>query len=530
MRNRAKFLGVMAVSLGLGSGCVIDLGPDGGDTSSSSTSAGGGGTGGGTGGSGGQPTGEAPPTCAELGGATADPKHPGIDATRFAAPNDVSGCAHGFDAEANRFTLAFAGTATLSLEGGHLLANGNKCTAPDGSDVILDEATVITVSGSEGDDALLLDFSKEGAGPLGAGALAIDLSSGVDRLFIEGSDGPDAFAASESDAGLAIDSDADGDAEIRLNGLELLVASLGDGDDRFDASPAASAPAIAQVVICAGAGNDTLRGGAARDELEGGPGDDMILAAEVADGADLLDGGEGIDTADYSARSNALEIRLDGNANDGEASEFDDVRAEHVIGGAGNDTLVGSDADDILDGGPGDDAIDAGAGNDVVNGGSGDDTFAALAALDGADIFNGGEGSDEIDYSARPAGISVTLCVAPTNIGCDATCTCAADDGQANEGDNLVNVENVRGTAFSDTMIGDASSNQLFGNGGDDMLRGGYGDDSLFGDIGDDSLDGGEGDDYLDGGDGADTFEGGGGQGDICVVGIGELAPSCELY
>jgi Ca2+-binding RTX toxin-like protein len=329
---------------------------------------------------------------------------------------------------------------------------------------------------------------------------------------------------------MGLDADDDGDAEVGMKDIELIVLSLGDGDDQFDASPTTTTAIATHVVVCAGAGNDTLRGGMNLDRLEGDAGDDRFRASETADGADVFDGGAGNDTADYSARTAPLTLRLDDKANDGEASEFDDLRVEHVVGGAGDDTIDGSDGADILDGGPGNDTIDGLGGDDIVNGGDGDDTFIATEALDGADIVNGGEGIDLIDYSARAIGIDVSLCTASATMGCDASCACVADDGAASEGDNLINVEDVRGTATSDHMIGDDSANQLFGNGGNDVLVGMAGDDSLFGDIGDDQLDGGDGDDYLDGGDGNDTFSGGEGQGDICVVIAPESAPQCELF
>jgi len=85
--------------------------------------------------------------------------------------------------------------------------------------------------------------------------------------------------------------------------------------------------------------------------------------------------------------------------------------------------------------------------------------------------------------------------------------------------DTVMGVEDVLGSSYDDTIVGNDDPNLLFGSdgndiisgkGGDDVgflllgLVGGAGDDTLFGDDGDDSLDGGAGNDLLDGGIGED--------------------------
>ncbi len=104
-------------------------------------------------------------------------------------------------------------------------------------------------------------------------------------------------------------------------------------------------------------------------------------------------------------------------------------------------------------------------------------------------------------------------------------------------------IENARGGASGETLVGNASDNALFGGGGADDLRGhagddllfggrdgaadtlnggagddqaygGAGNDALFGEAGDDLLGGGLGDDAVWGGDGHDTLFGGGVPGD----------------
>ncbi len=84
-----------------------------------------------------------------------------------------------------------------------------------------------------------------------------------------------------------------------------------------------------------------------------------------------------------------------------------------------------------------------------------------------------------------------------------------------------MSIENLRGTNFNDTLVGDATDNGLSGEGGDDQLVGGKGNDNLYGSDGndllsgqddDDTLNGGAGDNQLFGGNGHDTVLGSSGK------------------
>ena len=74
------------------------------------------------------------------------------------------------------------------------------------------------------------------------------------------------------------------------------------------------------------------------------------------------------------------------------------------------------------------------------------------------------------------------------------------------DGDVLLNIEHMIGTAYNDLLTGDDSDNMLTGGSGDDVLRGGGGDDTLTGGGGDDTLTGGAGADQMTGGTGDDRF------------------------
>ena len=168
-----------------------------------------------------------------------------------------------------------------------------------------------------------------------------------------------------------------------------------------------------------------------------------------------------------------------------------------VLTGAGeDDTIYGFGGADTLRGGAGDDVLAGNDGNDKLYGGDGDDY---ILGGPGDDLIDGGAGNDWAAYEDATAGVTVDL----------------TKTGQQNTGgggrDTLVGIENLYGSDFNDTLIGDAGDNMLVGGKGNDTLSGGKGDDTLWGSEGNDTLDGGDGDDYLVGGAGDDIIKGGAG-------------------
>src|SRR6185436_18437976 len=117
--------------------------------------------------------------------------------------------------------------------------------------------------------------------------------------------------------------------------------------------------------------------------VNGNDGNDLL---DAGGGNDLIVGGNNFDTTNYSVRTGALRVTLDGLANDGEvaAAEADNVQTEEVIGGAGNDTITGGAGDDFLGGGAGADSLVGNGGNDQLTGSSGIDK---LFGNDGDDFL-----------------------------------------------------------------------------------------------------------------------------------------------
>lgn len=172
------------------------------------------------------------------------------------------------------------------------------------------------------------------------------------------------------------------------------------------------------------------------DVLNGLEGNDFF---RPGDGRDIIDGGVGIDTLDYSKSlsgkgsqgvfidlnqqtatdpfgehdtiidiENITATRLDDQI---QADDHDNVikglNGEDILfGGGGNDRLYGGKDNDILGGGLGEDYLHGGSGDDLIDGGlgedrlygcRGDDTLGSFSD-DSDDIMTGGWGSDTFAF------------------------------------------------------------------------------------------------------------------------------------
>jgi Ca2+-binding RTX toxin-like protein len=319
-------------------------------------------------------------------------------------------------------------------------------------------------------------------------------------------------------------------------------------------------------VIYGQGGNDTISGGGGNDTIYGGDGNDVITGNfgflgkggndQMFGGAgndilspqtnssttirEIVDGGDGIDTVTFGGLR-FFELAVDLAA--GTATAPVDIRngkggtvfatlvsIENVIGSSGDDRIFGNAVANTLNGGEGNDILDGREGNDMLIGGA------------GADQLIGGVGSDTASYIGSAAAVDVNLSINYAAFG-DAA------------GDTLTGIENLRGSAGDDTLIGDGNAGVIEGGAGADWLNGlggidtlsyassaaggvsvnlqsgyaAYGDaqgdtifgfenvtgsgfaDWIFGDAGVNIINGGAGDDVLMGGAGADTLIGGAG-------------------
>lgn len=115
--------------------------------------------------------------------------------------------------------------------------------------------------------------------------------------------------------------------------------------------------------------NGRNRGFDGNDVVNGGAGNDIINGSR---GNDTLNGGQGRDTAQFSSRSNRINLNTTGWQNTGDGKDRL-ISIENVNAGSGNDVIIGNRIDNILNGQAGNDRLYGGGGDDLLIGGGGKD-------------------------------------------------------------------------------------------------------------------------------------------------------------
>ena len=218
-------------------------------------------------------------------------------------------------------------------------------------------------------------------------------------------------------------------------------------------------------------GADRLEGGAGADELDGG-----VSKTKSQDDDDDGDGVDLDDTLSYASSNAGVTVNLDnarvsgGHADgdtiatvetdhdkDAKTDKIDVSTFENATGSMYNDTLTGNYRDNKLTGNAGDDTLKGGAGVDTLNGGPGADTLDGGSSLSGDDNGATDDTSDDpqqhmdiASYAGAMAGVTVDLSTGKGTAG-DA------------DGDTLVNIERVEGSANDDTFIASAGADIIDG-------------------------------------------------------------------
>jgi len=473
------------------------------------------------------------------------------------------------------------GADTIIPGGGNDFVDGN---APFLADVFGLQDDVLAGWFCAAFNADIVDFSTE-TGPLtivinADGSLAV---TGVTGTFLNvegviGSQGNDTITGNNNDNVL-----------VGAGGNDT-ISGLG-GDDCLDGDNvnlfATNAGTPGDDNLAGGLGDDIVLGGPANDTLDENAPVDASGAptyGPLGNGADAIDGGEGVDTVTYSARVTSVVVYLglistfnDGadTNQDGLTNEFDDIffTTENVITGSGQDLVSANFVNNRAN-----NVFTDNAGNDCLEGGPGNDTFETGSAPQGADVMIGNTGADLADYSDRTGAVQVILdgvandgdiatnegdnvggfsvsCRPQTVIvnppvgvlidilgdslfilndlnfldapipGPAPNCFIVLVPGRAAQGIGFdfcdpgeqlggdqsplfdVDVENVNGGSGNDILVGDETGNVLNGNGGDDDLSGGAGADALNGGDGNDLARGGTGNDAIDGGPGTNWVD-----------------------
>lgn len=343
-----------------------------------------------------------------------------------------------------------------------------------------------TIAGRRGIDTLVL----ADAGRLGTGDTALAALTGVETIRLAA--GGNALTLKNANFST-------------VTGAKIAVIG-GAGSDTVDASALTGVRAID---VTAGAGVDTLTGGAGADTFRftednltsadrvlGGAGSDTLrLSGSGTLAQTALAGVSGVETIQLAAGGNEITLL---NAN------FTGVAAAlAVIGSAGNDTVnaLGLTGTNRID-------VTAGAGADVLKGGVGADVFRFAAAdLTAADTVLGGGDFDQLTFTSAGALAADAL----INVS-------GVEQFNLAAGGNTITVTNANfdpATALSLNIIGSAGTSgvnaagltginriEFLDGGGADTIVGGAWEDIVYyinGSIASvgDSFDGGASDDFI---------------------------------
>jgi Ca2+-binding RTX toxin-like protein len=418
---------------------------------------------------------------------------------------DGSGGAFGATTGSDSFNSIenLTGSAFNDQFGGN--ADANVLTGNGGHDIMVGRGGNDILLGGDGDDYLRGDDGD-------AGDDIIDGGSGWDRAVYN-------LALT----GVTVDLNIQGVAQATGQGMDTLISIEHASGSNFDDT------------IIGNGGDNWLRTWGGNDTISGGDGNDLI---ETMPGDNIIDGGNGIDSwsfygdGTFFSSGVSVSLALQGTTQDTLQGMMLATGFENLSGTMHADSLSGDGGDNVIAGDLGNDTLSGGAGNDVLygdgsifvdwhgNGGSGPiTTFADITLVLGGvggddtlegglgnDVINGGGGTDTASYANAAGAVTVNL-FAGTATGADGN-------------DTLASIENLVGSAYADTLIGNGLANvleggngldSLLGFGGADMLSGGAGPDNLFGHQGNDSLNGGDDNDNLFGGTGDDLVDGGAG-------------------
>jgi hypothetical protein len=227
-------------------------------------------------------------------------------------------------------------------------------------------------------------------------------------------------------------------------------------------------------------GNDTLWGGAGADTVMGGAGNDIFAQTVELQVADTMDGGTGTDTVNYGLcmlTGRYVMVHRNGASSTNVSTSSFKVRSE------GKDVVatkqVASDKSW--------EQLDLGKVMTI------DEISASFSSLPGAySVYVCDEDMRQLTPRQIEARNDVTISVQSGNslslmmqaggivANMSAGKISKKFSGFITADDNIVRIENVVGTAYSDILIGDDQANNLKGGAGNDTLSGGAGNDVFW--------------------------------------------------
>jgi len=439
----------------------------------------------------------------------------GIDTAAFVGNGvfiNLATGVHGGEAAGDTFIgiEQFSGTSQADTMIGD--AANNVLLGNNGNDVLSGGLGADVLDGGAGTDTASYANATEGvslnfATNVHTGEATGDTFSSIEQFV--GSTFDDVFTSTSALAQTFIG--GAGDDVYVVDANDTVVEGVNEGIDEVRVSVSTfTLSANIENLTFVGSGNFVGSGSAVANVITGGAGNDVLTGAG---GGDTLIGGAGTDTASFLS---SVTVNLATGIHSGEAAGDVYVGIEGFSGSSQADTLIGDAGDNHFSGGGGNDRLQGGAGADTLLGGDGidmaayddstsgivvnlstglhggaatgdvlgsievvsgseyDDIVTASSAglifigSGGADQLNGGAGIDGVSYRQSDSGILVDL---DAGIGLG---------GQA-EGDTLFAMEDVYGSGFNDTLLGNWRPNLIEGGGGNDYIDGGDGDDVIYG-------------------------------------------------
>ncbi|QHF52243.1 calcium-binding protein [Pseudomonas sp. S49] len=284
---------------------------------------------------------------------------------------------------------------------------------------------------------------------------------------------------------------------INGSASQNVVEMAGGGDDevRTTLNTITLASEVERLTFT-GTGNFIARGNASDNIITGGAGNDTLFGGA---GADQLIGGEGFDTVSYGDADKGVTLNTKTGIHTGIAAGDVYSSIEAILGSDFSDAFVGDAGINRFDGGFGMDMVsfadEAGGvtldlGAPVLTGAAAGDIYTSIEVFQGttqadsftgsgaaAENFVGGAGADLLTGVGRGDGAWYLTSTGSVQINL-LEGTAAGGDAQ---GDVLINIDNLMGSAFSDMLTGNAYSNKLEGGAGNDLIYGGEGDDFIYG-------------------------------------------------
>ena len=387
----------------------------------------------------------------------------------------------------------------LVVSGGRLAANVELLSFADGAQVDLVTHLAAELNGEATDSNDVLRFVAEKAAYIGrAGLDLLDFSEYIapsqsQSNGAQQSPSTNGLSIIYSEVGIGLLNAIDLD-NVELSGIEDIIASRYDDIIEMDAL------------------GNIVTGGAGNDRILGMQGDDLFIDG-AGSGDDVYDGGDGVDSVDYSTAQETISVDLRQSQNNASGVDIgaDSLNSiESVFAGHGNDSVAGNNSANTINGGPGNDELFGYEGSDLLFGGAGNDI---ILGGDQNDNLYGGDGNDQVlgqrgaDFLYGGAGDDLVL-------GGNRNDRLFGEDGNdrvfgGNDQDLIdggAGSDIGRGGNGDDILNGGADGDVLFGGTGRDTVNGDGGDDVIFGRGGFDILNGGAGDDLLEGGLQADQF------------------------